>query len=143
MTVSTANIMPTIAILASALKLEHMTDAAVQRAADNSLSHLATVPVYEFDGSELRIWSQSDAGVEYVTDGISCTCKGNRHNICKHRALYRLFLAREVLLDPQFVRAMVAEQTAPPKGFNDEPPPPEQPPIALNLSDDAADWSLG
>jgi hypothetical protein len=75
---------PFIAIFASAFKLEHLTDASMQRAADNGLSHLATEPLYDFDGSELRIWSQSDAGVQYVTDGVSCTCgKGSRaHTAC-------------------------------------------------------------
>jgi len=106
-------ITPTLAILASALKIEHLTDASMQRAADNSLNHLAADPLYDFDGSELRIWSQSDAGVQYVTDGVSCTCKGGKHPMCKHRALFRLLLAREVLLDPLYVRTKILEQLEP------------------------------
>jgi len=142
-------LIPTLAILASALKIEHLTDASMQRAADNGLSHLATEPLYDFDGSELRIWSQSSAGVQYVTDGVSCTCKGGKHAICKHRALFRLLLAREVLLDPLYVRTRILEQTAPagygdpkvPCGNDDEAPPPDRAP-GFYLSDDVADWSI-
>src|SRR6185295_14787888 len=135
-------ITPTLAILAAALKIEHLTDASMQRAADNGLSHLATAPLYDFDGSELRIWSQSSAGVQYVTDGVSCTCKGGARAICKHRALFRLLLAREVLLDPLFVRTKILEQVAPADYFDAVPPPDVAPGVGMYLSDDVADWSI-
>lgn len=136
----------TLAILASALKIEHLTDQSMQRAADNGLGHLATEPLYDFDGSELRIWSQSDAGVQYVTDGVSCTCKGGKHPMCKHRAIFRLLLAREVLLDPLYVRARILEQVLP-SDYGEAPPPDDGDRIAafgepagfpLNLPD--SDW---
>lgn len=148
-------LIPTLAILASALKIEHLTDGATQRAADNALNHLATAPIYEFNGSELTIWSQSTAGTQYVTDGISCTCKAAKHAICKHRALFRLLLAREILLDPGYVRAKVLEQVAPadhfdgdpglPAGAGDVPPPCDAPPAVLiftsmEMSED--DWYI-
>jgi len=106
---------PTLAILASALKIEHIADQSMQRAADNALRHLAADPVYDFDGSELRILSESEAGagVWVVTDGVGCTCKGGKHPMCKHRALFRLLLAREVLLDPLYVRTRIIEQVLP------------------------------
>jgi len=134
------SIVPTLTILASALKIEHLTDGAMQRATDNGLSHLASDPVYEFDGSELRIISQSEraAGTWYVTDGVSCTCKAGRHPMCKHRALFRLLLAREVLLDPLYVRTRILEQAGP--AYADDVPPPDAVPFALNLPDD--DWYL-
>jgi hypothetical protein len=121
------SITPTLAILASALKIEHLMDASMQRATDNGLSHLATELPYEFDGSELRIVSQSEAksGAWVVTDGVSCTCKGGRHAICKHRALFRLLLAREILLDPLYVRTRIIEQVAPAGYFDSDPPPPD------------------
>jgi hypothetical protein len=140
-------ITPTLAILASALKIEHLTDASMLRAADNGLSHMATEPLYDFDGSELRIWSQGDAGVQYVTDGLTCTCKGGRHAICKHRALFRLLLAREVLLDPYYVRVKILEQLAPLDREEDappeEPPPPTTPPaIGALATTDEDDWYI-
>ena len=129
-------ITPTLAILASAFKIEHLTDPSMLRAVDNGLGHLATEPLYDFDGSELRIWPQSDAGVQYVTDGLTCTYKGGRHAICKHRALFRLPLAREVLLDPYYVRVKILEQLLP-ADRDDEIPPP----IGA-LSTDEADWYI-
>jgi hypothetical protein len=109
------SITPTLAILASALKLEHLGDASMLRAADRSLEHLIADPLYEFDGSELRIISESDAaaGVWIITDGVGCSCKASKYPMCKHRALYRLLLAREILLDPLFVRTKIREQLEP------------------------------
>lgn len=140
-------ITPTLAILASALKIEHLANGAMLRAADRSLEQLTTDPVYEFDGSELRIISESEPGTWVVTDGVACTCKGAKHAICKHRLLFRLLLAREVLLDPLYVRLKVMEQVLP-ANYGEEPPPPDDTDriaafgdgaaFPLNLPDD--DW---
>lgn len=118
---ATAHLSPALSMLAAALRLANPADGAVGRATERALEHLDTNPAFEFDGVELRVVSQSEAdqGVWVVTDGLSCTCKGGKHPMCKHRALFRLLLALEALRDPFYLKIQILEQLAP---VADEPP---------------------
>lgn len=107
----------TIAFLVSALKAAHADDGAAQRAADKAAAHLSQTPapVMAFDGTELRVLSQSRGrdGTHHVADAASCTCEGSRHPWCLHRAEYRLKLAELALTDPAALLRTLAEQLAP------------------------------
>lgn len=114
--VAHAHLDPALTLIAGALKLQlaASADAAGQRAVDRAVEHLASNPVYEFDGVELRIASFSrGAGVEHITDGEICTCEGRKHAWCLHRAEFRLLLARLALESPLLLRAKIVEQMAP------------------------------
>ncbi len=98
--------------LAFAARVAAADDAARLRAIDAAVAHIQADLPYEFDGAELRVtsYSRSAAGVQHVTDGVDCTCEARRHPWCRHRAMYRLFLAAVALLDPTLLKAKLLEQ---------------------------------
>ena len=107
---------PALCGLVTAFKLAYADDDAAGRAADNAIRVLRSPAVaLAFDGVELRLLSEADAaeGIEYVTDGETCTCKARSHTWCKHRVIFRLLLALATLRGPGYVRAAIGEQTEP------------------------------
>ena len=54
-----ATINPIIFALATAFTVSHADDPAALRACHRALEHLASAPVMEFDGVELRVTSKS------------------------------------------------------------------------------------
>lgn len=111
---------PVLLTLATAMRIQFADDAAACRAIDRALEIVKLDLPYEFDGVELRVVSSSrrKEGIWQVTDGCVCTCEGNRFAWCRHRAFFRLLLARMVITDPTVLRVKILAQLAP----LDEPP---------------------
>jgi hypothetical protein len=110
-----ADLLPLTALV-TAFTLAHADDDAAFRAGRSALRMLQHPVALAFDGVELRVLSEEkkNEGVEYVTDGETCTCPGKPHPWCKHRVIFRQLLALAVLRGPSLVRAAIVEQTVPP-----------------------------
>jgi hypothetical protein len=121
--------------LCMTLRLLHPGDASLSRGIDRLIEQPEIA--YLFDGVELQVvsFTAGDEGMYYITDGVSCTCKGARHRWCKHRILFRALLAESALIDPAGLRTAIAAQLEPLEGpdtWEDEATP-----VVYN------DWAAG
>jgi hypothetical protein len=109
-----ATINPIISALATAFTVSHADDPAALRACQRALEHLASAPVMEFDGVELRVTSKSrGAGHIQIATTESCTCEGAKHPWCLHRIEAILLTAEWALTQPTTLRAKIVEQSEP------------------------------